>query len=106
MPVEKVEPSEMYVEYAVKPPALTKRPLMGIVGPGVTMGMCVELLLSMDENMELSWLGFSVGVSDANGLASVLDPAGFVSEIPTAILCRIAVSTPAAALVEFADAFR
>lgn len=77
-----------------------------IVGPGVTIGSCDELLSNIDDSIELICAGSCVILSPAKGAESVVDPAAVVLSTPYSTLWSNAESTPAAETVMLADCFR
>lgn len=93
-PVEKVLPSEIYVEYAVTP-AMAGRPLIA-PDPGVVIAIDVVLLPSALDKLLLISPGAAEVVWPLKGALSVEVPAGLLPSMPTAILLKIAVSTPSA----------
>ena len=104
MPDEYVLPPVTKVEY-IAPGALTSIPLCTI-GPGVIIGIVLELPLRIFEIIELICSPFSVIVGVAKGADSVVVPAVEFGEMPRRIRCNIALSTPSAPVLSWEADFR
>ena len=68
--------------------------------------MALVLFMSMEAIIELNSCGFEVSCAPAKGSDSVAVPCTVSLVIPTAIVCRSALSTPLAKTVLFAAPLR